>query len=65
MDNPILILLVGIGLSFVGYGPLSLKKNPKAGIVFAVVGFVFRLAGPLLLFWGVLVGLFLVFGHIP
>lgn len=49
--NPIPIFFLGIGLSCIGYGPLSLKKNPTAGIAFAGIGFLCRLAGPILLLW--------------
>jgi hypothetical protein len=45
----VLSLLVGAGFSYVGYGPLSLKRNPTAGAGFAAAGFLFRLAGPLLI----------------
>jgi hypothetical protein len=55
---PLLILLVGIGLTYLGYGPFSSKKNPTAGL--AVVGFLFRLAGPLLLVWDALLWLFVI-----
>jgi hypothetical protein len=49
------VLLVGIGICFVGYGPLSLQKHPTAGDAFAVAGFLIRLAGLLLIGYGLLV----------
>jgi hypothetical protein len=58
--SPILILLLGIALTYLGYGPFSLKKNPAAGVAFVVVGFLLRLAGPLLLVWDALLWLFIV-----
>jgi len=48
------MLLIGMSFCFVGYGPLSLKKNPTAGDGFAVVGFLFRLAGLLLVILGIM-----------
>ena len=54
MEAAIIIVLIGLGFCFVGYGPLSLKKNPTAGDGFAVVGFLFRLAGLLLLIFGIM-----------
>jgi hypothetical protein len=54
MEIIILILLVGIGSIYLGYGPLSLKKNPKAGAGFAVVGFLLRVVGPLFLAFGLM-----------
>ena len=50
----ILILVIGIGSTSVGYGPLSLKRNPGAGVAFAVVGFILRVVGPLFLVFGVM-----------
>jgi hypothetical protein len=58
--NPILLLLLGISVTYIGYGPLSLKKNPTAGSCFAVIGFLLRLAGPFLLIWDVLLWIFVV-----
>ena len=58
--SPILILLLGIGLSYLGYSTFSLKKDPTAGVTFAVAGFLFRLAGPLLLVYGALLWLFVI-----
>ena len=52
MVNLILIPLIGIAFTCVGYGPLSMKRNPEAGLCFAIVGFLFRLVGPLLIVWG-------------
>ena len=46
-----LIPLIGIGFICVGHGPLSMKKNPAAGVGFASVGFLFRLLGGLLILW--------------
>jgi hypothetical protein len=60
LTGPILILVLGIGLSYLGFGPFSLKKNPTAGGAVAVVGLLFRLAGSLLLVWGVFLWLFVI-----
>ena len=65
MEVIILILLFGIGVSYVGYGPLSLKKNPTAGAGFAIVGFILRLAGPLILIVGVLLLATALFWNMP
>jgi len=46
--NPILIIVLGIALIYLGYGPLSRKKNPTAGVAFVIVGFLCRVAGPML-----------------
>jgi hypothetical protein len=56
----ILIPLLGIAVTYIGYGPFSRKKNPTAGVGFAVIGFLFRLAGPLLIVWGILLWLFVI-----
>ena len=37
MDDSILMLLIGIGSIYLGYGPLSLKKSALAGFGFTVV----------------------------
>ena len=63
--NPILILLLGIALTYIGYGPLSLKKNPTAGAGFAVIGLLFRLAGALLLTWDIFLWLFVISMMLP
>jgi hypothetical protein len=47
-------VFVGVCVSFVGYHPLSLRKHPAAGNAFAVVGFLVRLAGLLLISYGLL-----------
>jgi len=60
ITNPILILVLGIGLSYLGYGPFSNKKNLTAGASVAVVGLLFRLAGSLLLVWDVFLWLFVI-----
>ena len=39
MDDSILMLLIGIGSIYLGYGPLSLKKAALAGFGFTVVSF--------------------------
>ncbi len=58
--NPILILVLGSGLSYLGWGPLSARKNPSAGVGFVVFGFLFRLAGGLLLVREALLLLFMI-----
>ena len=60
ITNPLLILVLGIGLSYLGFGPFSSKKRPTPGAAVAFVGLVFRLAGSLLLFWDVLLWLFMI-----
>jgi hypothetical protein len=54
MGIVIAMLLVGIALAFVGYGPLSLRRHPKAGSGVAIAGFFVRLAALLLIIIGVL-----------
>ena len=56
----ILIPLFGIALTWIGYGPLSRKKNPDAAFGLAIAGFVCRIAGPLLLVWAAMLGLFMI-----
>jgi hypothetical protein len=56
----VLIPLLGITWTYIGFGPLSRKKNPAAGGWFAVIGFLFRLAGPLLLVWAGLLWVFVI-----
>jgi len=58
MVELILIPVIGIVVTCVGYGPLSRKKNPEADVGFTILGFLFRLAGPLLIFSGALFWLF-------
>jgi hypothetical protein len=60
ITSPILILVLGIGLCYLGYGPFSLKKNPTAGTSVAAFGLLFRLAGSLLLIWDVFLWLFVI-----
>ena len=47
-------IVVGIGISLLGFHPLSLRKHPTAGVVFAVFGFVVRLVGLALIAYGLL-----------
>ncbi len=63
--SPILILLLGLGLTYVGFGPLSRKRDPTAGDGVAVIGFLARLAGMLLVIVGGLLWLFVTFGEFP
>lgn len=39
------VIVVGIGICVVGFGPLSFRKHPEAGAAFVFVGFVIRLVG--------------------
>jgi hypothetical protein len=49
MTTTILILIVGLGLAYVGFGPLSFNRHPGQGAGLAVAGFLCRLAAiPLL-----------------
>jgi hypothetical protein len=54
----ILIPLIGIAVTYIGYGPLSRQRNPAQGAAVSLCGFLFRLAGPLLLVWAALLWLF-------
>ncbi len=54
------IPFLGAAVTYIGYGPLPLKKNPTAGIGLALIGFVFRLAGPLLLVWVLAILVFVI-----
>jgi hypothetical protein len=60
ITNPILILVLGILLCYLGYGPFSFKKDPTPRAAVAVVGLLFRLAGSLLLVWDVFLWLFVI-----
>jgi len=48
------VMIVGIGICLVGFGRLSSRKHPEAGIVFAVAGFLLRFLGPLLIVYGLM-----------
>lgn len=48
----LILLPIGIAFICIGFGPLSMKKNPAAGVGFASVGFLFRLVGGLLIVCG-------------
>jgi hypothetical protein len=39
------VIIVGIAICVVGFGPLSFRKHPTAGIAFAVAGFMVRFVG--------------------
>jgi hypothetical protein len=58
--SPLLILRLSIAVTYIGYGPFSRKKKPAAGVGVVVVGFLFRLAGPLLLVWDDQLRLFVI-----
>ena len=58
--SPVLILSLGVGWSYLGYGPLSRRKNPKASVALAGIGLLCRLAGPLLLLWAGCILLFII-----
>jgi hypothetical protein len=60
ITNPLLTLVLGIGLCYLGYGPFSSKKNAKAGASVAAVGLLFRLVGPLFLAWDAFLWLFVI-----
>jgi hypothetical protein len=47
-------LAAGVGFCFIGFGPLSLRRHPKAGCVFVTVGFLLRFLGPLLIVYGLM-----------
>jgi hypothetical protein len=63
--NPLLILLFGIALTYIGFGPFSMKKNPTAGTGFAIIGLLLRLAGALLLTWDIFLWLFVISMTLP
>ncbi len=46
------MIVVGVCIAFVGYHPLSSRKHPAAGFAFVVVGFLVRLAGLMLIAYG-------------
>jgi hypothetical protein len=56
--NPLLVTSLGVGLSYLGYGPFSSKKKPTAEV--AVVGLPLRLVGSLLLVWAVFLWVFVI-----
>jgi hypothetical protein len=39
------VLIVGIAICAVGFGPLSFRKHPEAGYAFVILGFLIRLVG--------------------
>jgi hypothetical protein len=39
------VIIVGIGICLVGFGKLSFRKHPEAGIAFSIAGFVVRFVG--------------------
>ena len=47
-----IVISLGIGVSFVGFHVLSLRKHPTAGVVFTVAGFLVRLAGLAIISYG-------------
>lgn len=66
MRNIMSVLLPFLGMvaMVIGYGPLSLKKHPTAGVGFVVAGFVFRLAGLLVFAGYALLFLYVLISHI-
>ena len=52
MVDSIMMLLMGIGVSYLGYSPLSTKNAASIGFGLGIIGFLLRLAGPLLVFIG-------------
>jgi hypothetical protein len=54
----ILIPLLGIAVTYFGYVPLSRHRNPAQRATVALLGFLLRLAGPLLLVWAASLWLF-------
>lgn len=44
--------VVGVGISFVGFHWLSLRKHPTAGVAFSVAGFLVRLTGLAIIAYG-------------
>jgi hypothetical protein len=52
--NPILMLVLGICLTYLGFGPFSSKQKPT------FVGFLFRLVGLVILLWAALLWLFVI-----
>jgi hypothetical protein len=55
-----LIPSLGVAVTYIGYRLLSRKKKQGAGVPFAVIGFLCRLAGPLLLVLSILLWLFVI-----
>jgi hypothetical protein len=48
------VIIVGIGTCLVGFGKLSFRKHPTAGIAFAVAGFVVRFVGLAIISFGLI-----------
>jgi hypothetical protein len=48
-----IVLVVGIGFCFIGYGPLSLRKHPTMGCGYVVLGFLVRLIGLAIISFGI------------
>lgn len=53
-----LIPVIGVLLAYVGYGLFSRKKKPTAGVGYSILGFLLRVAGPLLILFGALFWVF-------
>ena len=61
----VVILLAGIGICFVGFGPLSLRKHPEAGYSFAVTGFLVRCLGQVVIIFGLMQFVVWILSRVP
>ncbi len=52
-----IVIIVGIAVCSIGFGPLSYRKHPQAGCVAIFLGFVVRLFGLVLVAFGLVVWL--------
>ena len=50
----VVTLLVGIGICWVGFGPLSVRKHPEAGCFFVFTGFLVRCLGQVVVIFGLM-----------
>ncbi len=48
------ILFIGILVTWLGYGGLSRRKHPELGAGSVILGFLFRVIGPLVIACGIL-----------
>jgi uncharacterized membrane protein (DUF441 family) len=58
-------IIVGVALTWLGYGGLSRRKHPELDAGSLLVGFLFRVIGPLIIAGGVLFLLFVLSGGFP
>jgi hypothetical protein len=58
-----IVMVAGVAVCFIGFGPLSLRKHPQQGFFTAVLGFLVRLVGMGLVAFGLLLWLMAAAGR--